>query len=76
MRPGSKFFQNILKYGGRQLVPDELPFLLSVYEPGVFQHAEMSRDRGPRRSELLCDLTRRSRPGSQQVKDRATRWIC
>ena len=75
LSPGEEVFNQLLKDGAIQLVANARSVTLRLHELGVSQHSEVARDRGPRRGELLRDLTRRARAAAQQAQDFAPRGI-
>src|SRR3982751_2944809 len=67
--PFEEMLDEVVEYGGVELVDDLLALPLRDDQPGVAELTEVARDRRPRRREMLGDVTGRLRPVLQQAED-------
>src|SRR5258705_2545960 len=68
-KPLDEMFDDVLKYGGVELVHDVLPVSLGEDQTRVLENAQVARDCCPAGFELVGDLTRRPGPGAKQLQD-------
>src|SRR4030095_16983262 len=73
--PFQNVLDEILEHRRIQLVDDLLPVALRENEPGVAEHAQVARDRRPRRREVIGDVAGRARTIAQETQYLAARRI-